>query len=216
MDITYLGHSSFRLRGKNASLVTDPYDSKMVGLKFPNVSSDIVTVSHNHQDHNQSQLVKEVKKVIDGPGEYEVSGISIIGLATYHDNKKGEERGSNTVYVIEIDGLRVVHLGDLGHKLTEDILEDLGTVDILLIPIGGFYTIDAHEAVELTASIEPSITIPMHYYKDGMNQEAFGKLSKLDNFLREVGLSVETLDKLSIKKEELSEEQKVVVLGLVS
>lgn len=212
MDIVYLGHSSFRLRGKSASLVTDPYDPKMVGFKYGGVSADIVTISHNHEDHNQADLVKDVQKVISGPGEYEVRGVSIIGIPSYHDNKKGELRGKNTIYVIEMDRLRIVHLGDLGHTLPEDTLEDLGTVDILLIPVGGEYTIGPSEAAELVRSIEPSVTIPMHYHLSGINEESFGKLAKLDDFLKDAGLSSEVMEKFSIKKEELQEEQKVIVL----
>lgn len=213
MEISYLGHSSFRLKGRTANVVTDPYDSKMLGFKFPVVSADIVTLSHNHDDHNQSKLVSDVKKVIDGPGEYEIAGVSIIGISSFHDDKKGEERGKNVIYIFEMDGLRLVHLGDLGHKLSENVLEDFGTVNVLMIPVGGFYTIGPSEAVELVNAIEPSIIIPMHYFSEGMNTEVFGKIAKVDDFLRDVGLTVERVDKLSVKKEELAEEQKVVVLS---
>ena len=212
MDITYLGHSSFRLRGKSLSLVSDPFDSKKVGLKFPKISADLVTVSHAHDDHGFVQAVSDVKKVIDGPGEYEISGVSIIGFGTYHDSKKGVERGKNTIYVIEMDDLRLVHLGDLGHRLTEDVLGELGEVDVLMIPVGGIYTIGPSEAGEVVRDIEPRITIPMHYKISGINQEGFGELATVDDFLREVSLPVERLEKLSIKKNELGEEMKVVVL----
>jgi L-ascorbate metabolism protein UlaG (beta-lactamase superfamily) len=212
MDIIFLGHASFRLRGKTASLVTDPFDPEMVGLKFPKVTADIVTISHDHNDHNKYELVRDVGKVVDGPGEYEISGVSIIGISTFHDDKKGDLRGKNTIYVIEIDDLRVVHLGDLGHKLKEDTLESIGTIDILMIPVGGVYTIGSHEAVELTRAIDPSITIPMHYLSEGMNEESFGKLSKVDSFLSEVGLSIERTQKLSVKKADLVEDQKKVVV----
>ncbi len=185
----------------------------MLGFKFPAVLADIVTLSHDHDDHNKADQVSEVKKVVSGPGEYEISGVSIIGLPSFHDDKKGEERGKNTIYIFEMDDLRIVHFGDLGHKLPESVLEDLGTVDIMMVPVGGFYTIGAGEASELVASVEPGIVIPMHYLVPGMNLEVFGKLSKVDDFLKEVGLPVENSDKLSIKKEELSEEQKIVVLN---
>ncbi len=212
MDITYFGHSSFKLRGKTATVVTDPYDPKMVGLKFAKVSADIVTVSHDHHDHNFVSQVTDVKKVVQGPGEYEISGVSIIGFDSYHDEAKGLERGKNTIFVIEIDGIRVAHLGDLGHKLSEDVIGEMGTVDILLIPVGGVYTIDSDTAAEVVREIEPSITIPMHYYIDGMDENAFGKLAKVDAFITEIGLSVERLEKLSLKKSEIQEDQKVIVL----
>lgn len=212
MDITYLGHASFRLRGKAATLVTDPFDPGMLGFKFPKVSAEIVTISHNHDDHNKSELVEGVRKVVSGPGEYEISGVSIIGISTYHDEKEGELRGKNTIYVIEMDDLRLVHLGDLGHKLSEDTLEEVGTVDILMVPVGGVYTIDYSTAAEVTRKIEPSIVIPMHYREKAMNREAFGKLSSVEDFLNELALPVEKLDKLSIRKPEIGEESKVVVL----
>src|SRR3989304_462301 len=114
MDITYLGHSSFRLRGKQASLVTDPYHSQMVGLKFPrHVTADVVTVSHNHEDHNATAAVEENPFVISGPGEYEVKGVNVLGIASFHDDAKGAKRGRNIIYRIEMDGVAIVHLGDL-------------------------------------------------------------------------------------------------------
>lgn len=213
MDITYLGHSSFRIKGKNASVVTDPYDSEKVGIKFPKVSADIVTLSHNHSDHNQSVLVSDTKKVIDGPGEYEIMGVSVIGLSTYHDDQKGAERGKNTIYILEMDGLRIAHLGDLGHELGEDMVGEIGTIDILMAPIGGFYTVDAEKAASVVREIEPSIIIPMHYLASGMNKETFGKLSGVDDFVNLTGLVSEKLDKLSVKKSDIPEEgTKIVIL----
>lgn len=212
MDITFLGHSSFRIRGKEAVLVTDPFDPQMVGLKYPRVTADVVTISHDHKDHNQKEMVSGARKVVDGPGEYEILGISIIGISTYHDDKKGELRGKNTVYVIELDGLRLAHLGDLGHKLSERILEAMGSIDILMIPVGGEYTIAPAVAAEVVRSFEPIITIPMHYQVKGLKPDMFNKLSKVDPFLSDLGLPVDRLEKLSVKKEGLGEDQKVVVL----
>jgi len=212
MDIVYLGHSSFRLKGKDASVVTDPYDPKMVGLKYSGVEGDIVTVSHNHNDHNQASLVKNAKKTVAGPGEYEIMGVSILGFASYHDDAKGEKRGANTIYVFEMDELRLCHLGDLGHELSEDLVEALGDIDILFIPVGGEFTIGPEAAVKVVQAIEPSLTIPMHYQAPGLNPEGFKALAPVDDFLKEVGVTVERLPKLTIKKEDLGEDQKVVVL----
>lgn len=212
MDIIYLGHSSFRLRGKDASLVTDPFDPRMVGLSYPKVEADIVTVSHEHAGHNKTDLVKNVSKVVSGPGEYEIKGVSIIGISSFHDNKKGTLRGSNTIYIIEMDKLRLVHLGDLGHKLEDNIFSDFGDIDVLMIPVGGEYTIAASDAVEVVQAIEPEIVIPMHYKMQGMDEKTFGKISAVDEFLNQMGLTVERTDKLSIKKESLFGDQKVVVL----
>ncbi len=212
MDITFLGHASFRLKGKTASLVTDPFDPQMVGLKFPKVSADIVTVSHKHKDHNQVELVKDVKKAVSGPGEYEINEVSIIGLSSYHDDKKGKLRGKNTIYVIEMDGLRIVHLGDLGHKLSEKVLEHIGSVDVLMVSVGWEDAFGPAEAAEIVRSIEPKIVIPMHYKRPNLNPEIFAKLATVDSFLAQMGLPTERTNKLSIKAETIGEEQKVVIL----
>ena len=212
MDISYLGHSAFKIKGKTATIITDPFDSGMVGLKFPKSDADIVTVSHNHDDHSQTSLVTGVKRVIEGPGEYEIGGVSFIGIPSFHDNKKGDERGKNTIFVIEIDGLRLCHLGDLGHALNESQLSEIGDIDILFVPVGGQFTIGPKEAVEVANSIEPKVIIPMHYLTDSMNQEAFGALSKVDEFLTEMGLKVERLPRFSIKAGELSSEDVYIVV----
>lgn len=214
MDITYLGHASFKIKGKNATVVTDPYDANDVGFKFPTTEADIVTVSHEHGDHNKVEKITGEPFIIRGPGEYEVKGVSVLGFPTFHDDKKGEEKGSNTIYVFEIEGLRIAHLGDLGHKLSEKLVEDLGDIDILLIPVGGFYTIDAATAVEVVQSIEPSIVIPMHFKAPGINEGVFGKLTTSDDFVKMLSLPSENLAKLSIKKSEIAEEKKVIVLEM--
>ena len=213
MDIIFLGHSSFKISGKTASVLTDPFDPNTVGLKFPKVSADIVTISHDHNDHNQVNLVSDVKRVIKGPGEYEIAGISIIGFSSFHDDKKGEVRGKNTIYIFEIDGLRIAHLGDLGHNLDDEMVSGIGDINILLIPVGGEYTIGPAIALGIVQNIEPDIVIPMHYQMEGLNPEVFSKLENLDGFLKEVGVTVERLDKLTVKKEELGETKKIVILA---
>jgi len=200
------------MKGKNASVVTDPFDPKVVGIKFPPIEADIVTVSHDHPDHNKIDLVKNYVQAIKGPGEYEIRGISILGFPSFHDDKKGELRGKNVVFVYEIDGLRICHLGDLGHNLSDEMVEEVGDIDILMIPVGGFYTIGPGVAAEIVRNIEPSIVMPMHYNTGELDQNAFGKLEKVDAFLKEIGMTVERLPRLTIKKEELGENQKVVIL----
>ncbi len=212
MDITYLGHSSFKLKGKNATVITDPFDPTMVGLKYPMQEADIVTVSHQHPDHNKVEHIKNVQRVIDAPGEYEIAGVSIIGVPSFHDDKKGEERGKNTIFVYEIDDLRLAHLGDLGHKLSADSLEEIGNIDILMIPVGGKFTINSEIAVEVVRSIEPSIIIPMHYMVEGLNPQTFEGLEKVEEFVNAAGVPSETVDKLTIKKSDIGEEQKIVIL----
>jgi L-ascorbate metabolism protein UlaG (beta-lactamase superfamily) len=215
MDITYLGHSSFKIRTKTASIITDPFDPQMVGLKFPANEADIVTISHAHRDHNALEKISGVKKVIEGPGEYEVQGVSIIGYPSFHDTKRGAERGKNIIYVFEADDLRLAHLGDLGHPLSDDLVNQMGSIDILMVPVGGFYTIGLKEATEVTSKIDPYFVLPMHYKVLGMNPQAFDKLEPIEPFLKEIGMTVENLPKFSIKREDILEDQgsKVIVLN---
>lgn len=213
MEITYLGHSSFRIKTKNASVVTDPFDPKIVGLKYSGIEGEIVTISHGHLDHSEFAMVGGTKKVINGPGEYEISGVSIIGYPSFHDNKKGEERGKNTIYVYEVGGLRIAHLGDLGHTLSDDMINEMGAIDVLMIPVGGTYTIGPKEAVEIVGKISPNFVLPMHYKTPGMNEKEFGSLEPKETFLKEIGITVEVLPKLIIKKGDITEDQgtKVIV-----
>lgn len=210
MDITWLGHSSFRIKGKNASIVTDPYGSS-TGLKFPKVEADIVLISHDHEDHNNLAGVGNSTgrpKVVSGPGEYEIREVSIFGIFTYHDNKNGQERGRNTVYTITIDGMHLCHLGDLGHKLTQEQIAEIGTTDILFVPVGGVYTIDAGQAVEAVTSIDPKVVIPMHYKVSGLKYE----LQSLDDFVKAIGMEPVKVDKYSITPDKLPEERQLIVL----
>jgi len=213
MEITFLGHSSFKIKGKNLVLVTDPFDPEAVGFKFPKVKAEIVTISHEHQDHNRQDLVGGVKKVISGPGEYEIADTSIIGFSSFHDSVQGKERGKNTLYLIEMDDIRIVHLGDLGHTLGEQKIAQIGEIDLLMLPVGGVYTLGPKEAVEIARSLNPKIILPMHYWMDGLNPEVFSKLLPVENFLSQMGVEVKKLPKLVIKKgEPLSEEQVIVLL----
>lgn len=215
MDIRYLGHASFLIKGKTVSVVTDPFDPKMTGLKFPKVSADIVTVSHDHPDHNQSKLVEGSPFVIVNPGEYEKQGVKITGVGVFHDKKQGAERGRNTLFKIEIDGISLLHCGDLGHLLSEEILEELGKVDILLIPTGGVYTIDARDACVIVQKIEPAIVVPMHYQNSLLNQDGFAGLAPLSDFIKAMGVAApEAVKKLTVKKEDLADEMKVIVLEI--
>jgi L-ascorbate metabolism protein UlaG (beta-lactamase superfamily) len=216
MEITYLGHSSFKIKGKEASLITDPYESEMVGIKYRSQSADILLISHEHNDHNRSDLVKDVRFEIRNPGEYEFAGVSVFGYTTYHDDIKGEKRGKNTVYVVEIDGIKIAHLGDIGHIPSEKQVEEFGEIDILMIPVGGFYTISADEAVQAISLMEPKLVLPMHYKFAGINEDNFSNLGTLEDFLKISGMTVERLDKLKISVNDIKEEQKVVVLEKVA
>lgn len=218
MDITYLGHSSFKIRGKNATVITDPFDPQMVGLKFPKLEADIVTISHHHADHAYLDIVTDPKLakqpvVVDGPGEYEIKGVNILGISSFHDDQDGSQRGSNTIYEIRLDGLTLLHLGDLGHKLTEKQTGEIEDVDILFLPVGGFYTIDSKIASEVVTEIEPKIIIPMHYQRPGLNPQYFEKLTVVEEFLKVMGKTdLQPQDKLSLTKDKLPEETQIVLL----
>lgn len=194
-------------------MVTDPFGT-MVGLPFPkHTTAAIVTLSHDHEDHNAAELIEGNPFVVRGPGEYEVKGVGIVGVGVFHDEAGGTKRGKNTMYRIELDGISIVHLGDLGHELSSAHVDSLDGVDILLVPVGGFYTIDAVTAAKVVGEIEPSIVIPMHYLVSGLDQKAFGSLTGVDAFLKEMGKTdVNPQSKLTITKEKMPEEMQVVVL----
>ena len=216
MIITYHGHSSYKLKGKGGAVVTDPFHS-YVGFNFPNVSADVVTVSHDHKDHCQVSQISGTSRrknpfVIDTPGEYEVGGISVFGVRTFHDESQGAERGPNTVFTVLLDDMRVCHLGDLGHELTAADMTKIGMVDILLCPVGGVFTIDPKAAVKIIKALEPSIVIPMHYKTASHDEKVFGEMSTVDEFLKEYGVEVHTEEKLNIDRHRLPDETEVVVL----
>lgn len=212
MDIKYFGHSSFFIKGKEARLVTDPFDPEMIGIIYPKVEADIVTISHQHKDHNNIFAIDGNPLIIDWPGQYEKKGMRITGFKSFHDKKNGEERGENTLFKIEEEEISVLHCGDLGLIPDAKFLDDIGEVDILIVPVGGFYTINSDEAIELIKKIEPSIIIPMHY-NTGTNKD----LAPLSEFLKKMGAeSLVPVPKLTIKKEELGEEMKVVSMQITS
>ncbi|OGD62542.1 hypothetical protein A2160_05850 [Candidatus Beckwithbacteria bacterium RBG_13_42_9] len=216
MQINYLGHSSFRIKTKTATLVTDPY-SPEVGFKMPKVTADIVTVSHQHFDHNYTEGVAPSQEggkpfLITGPGEYEIKEVSIHGVSLYHDNQKGEENGKTTAFVITAEEMVLCHLGDLGHTLTTRQQEIIGEIDVLFIPVGGGKSLDAGKAAEVVNQLEPKIVVPMHY-KTPDHAPRFAKLAEVDAFLKEMGTAKKELDKLILSKSELEEkEMEVVVL----
>jgi len=208
MDITYLGHSSFKLRGKSVTLVTDPFDPGVTGLKFPkHTACDIVTVTHDHKDHNAVGLLDGDPFIVKGSGEYDIKGVGIIGLTTDHG---GENAGKNTIYRIEMDELNIVHLGDLGRQLTSAEIDALDGVDVLFIPVGGKYTIDAAQAKKIIAEIEPKIIIPMHYDRPGLTIEGLAPVSV---FLKEMDKeTVIAQPKLAVSKGKIPEETQIIVL----
>lgn len=186
MDVTWHGHGCFRLRGRNAAAVTDPYPASL-GAKLPKLEADVVTVSHGHPNHSfVDAVVTEDAFVVDGPGEYEVKGITVFGIRTFHDSQGGAELGGNTIYVIEVDEIRICHLGDLGHSLDDSAIEAIGTaIDVLLVPVGGGRSLGAEKAAEVVRAIEPRWVVPMHYRVPGLKTELDG----VETFLKEMGVT---------------------------
>jgi L-ascorbate metabolism protein UlaG (beta-lactamase superfamily) len=212
MQISYLGHSCFKIEvkagGENVTILIDPYDDS-VGLPMPKTKADIALVTHDHFDHDNLAAVKGEPFIIKGAGEYEFKKVFVYGVPTYHDEAKGAERGPNTCFRIDAEDLALVHLGDLGHILDEEQLELLEEADILLIPVGGKYTLDAKKAAEVVSQIEPRIVIPMHYKVPGLKVD----LDPVDGFLKEMGAKkAESIDKLKITKKDLMTEDTQVVL----
>ena len=199
MDISWLGHSCFRLKGSQATIITDPYSPEL-GYSLGKPTARIVTVSHQHPGHSYTQGIGDEPRLVTGPGEYEISGVLIIGIATFHDAEEGRKRGKNTIYLIGVDGVSVCHLGDLGHVLTTEQVEELGNVDVLLLPVGGVSTISAPTAAEVVRQLEPKAVIPMHYKTEALNRE----LETVDRFLKEMGVKeVSSQPKLSCTKANL-------------
>ncbi|MBI2314571.1 MBL fold metallo-hydrolase [Candidatus Daviesbacteria bacterium] len=216
MDLYWYGQACFKIKGKKTAVLTDPFDPEFVGLKVPkDLQSDIVLSTHDHKDHNfvsaaiSSRGIKPM--IFDKPGEYEVAGVVITGINSFHDNSEGSQRGKNTIFHLFFDGLDIVHLGDLGqNKLSEEQVAEIGQTDILLIPVGSIYTIDAKAASDIVSQLEPKIIIPMHYKLDGLKFELDG----VESFLKEMGVeNISPQPKLSITKEKLPEEPQVVVLS---
>lgn len=217
MDIYWYGQSCFKLKGKNATVVFDPFDPEFVGFKLPrDLSADVVLTSHEHKDHNNFKAVAQSPlgkspMVFKDPGEYEVSEVVITGINSFHDNTEGSEKGLNTIFHLFFDGLDIVHLGDLGQsKLTEEQVAQIGETDILLVPVGSIYTIDAKAASDIVSQLEPKIIIPMHYKIEELKFELEG----VENFLKEMGAEgVVPVPKLAISKDKLPEEPQIVVLN---
>ncbi|MBI3362109.1 MAG: MBL fold metallo-hydrolase [Chloroflexi bacterium] len=213
MEITWYGHSCFRLSERGyATITTDPFDDS-VGYPVPKIKADIVTVSHDAPGHNNTAAVKGARPIL-GPGEYEIGGVFITGIATARPDgkKKKDSEGSqpNTLYLFDFDGLTVCHLGDLDHVPTQAQIEDLGTVNVALVPVGGGGGLNAAQAAEVISLIEPSIVVPMHY----KTPETSLKLDPLSKFLKEMGLgNLKPEDALKVTKSQLPEETQVVALN---
>lgn len=212
MTITWYGHSCFRLESKDISLLTDPFSSE-IGLRPPKIKDDIVLVSHQHYDHNNTEGRPQESFLAEGPGEYEIKGVSIKGIQSFHDKSQGRERGLNTIYVIKMEDMILAHLGDFGEeKLSEEQVEKIGDIDILMIPVGGVYTINFKEAVGVIHQVEPKIIIPMHYKIEGLKIDIDGP----EKFLKEMSLTPEKVEKsYKVQSKNLpAEEMKLVLFSI--
>jgi len=211
MEITWFGHSCFRLTERSlATVVTDPFDSEAVGYEPLKLKADIVTVSHDAPGHNLTNAVKGTSHVIDGPGEFEIGGVFITGVQTDGAGKKGAERPRNTLYVFDYMGITVAHLGDLRSVPTQAEIEALGTVHVALVPVGAGGSLNAAKAAEVVSLLEPGIVIPMHYHTPASKVP----LDHLEKFLKEMGLhEAESVSSLKVTRSSLPDETRVIVLN---
>jgi L-ascorbate metabolism protein UlaG (beta-lactamase superfamily) len=212
MEITWYGHSCFRLTERNlATVVTDPFDNKTIGYFPLKLKADIVTVSHDAPGHNNTETVKGSSHVITGPGEFEIGGVFITGVQTDGGgpSKKAKDQTRNTLYVFDYDGLTVAHLGDLKQLPPQTEIEALGTVNVALVPVGGGGGLNAAKAAEVISLLEPNIVIPMHYATSDVKLP----LDPLNKFLKEMGLGKqESQPSLKVSRSGLPEETHVIIL----
>jgi L-ascorbate metabolism protein UlaG (beta-lactamase superfamily) len=208
MEITWYGHSCFRLTERNfVTVVTDPYDSKAIGYDPLKLKAEIVTISHDAPGHNNSDAVKGTTHVLTGPGEFEIGGVFITAVQT--DGAKKKEKVRNTVYVFDYDGITVAHLGDLQQIPTQSEIELLGTVNVALVPVGGGTSLNAAKAAEVVSMLEPNLVVPMHY----ATPDAKIKLDDLNKFIKEMGLGKQVAQpSLKVTRTSLPSETHVVVL----
>lgn len=208
MTISWFGHSCFRIESKDGSILIDPF-SKEIGLRPPKIKDDLVLVTHQHFDHNNTEGAEPGTFIIEGPGEYEKQGVAVRGIFSYHDNSEGKERGINTIYCLKTEDIKVCHLGDLGQdKLTDEQVEAIGDIDILMIPVGGNYTIGAKQATGVITQIEPKIIIPMHYKVPGLTVDIDGP----EKFLKELGLEAEKVEKYKVTHKTLPTEETKLIM----
>ena len=209
MEITWLGHSCFSIKEKGKVLVTDPY-SPDLGYAPLKISADVVTISHFHPGHSYIEGIDNNPKQITTPGEFEIGGLFATGVSTFHDSENGSVRGRNTVFLVELGNMVLCHLGDLGHRLTPQLLEELGSVDVLFLPVGGGSTISVNLAVETVRALDPRIVIPMHYQTPVLKRD----LETVDVFLKKIeAQGIEAKPKLSLSQSSLPSNTEVVVLN---
>lgn len=210
MKITWYGHSCFRLRSRRGTVITDPYSAEL-GYNVPRLRADIVTVSHDHPHHNNVKAVKGKPLIINGPGEYEIKGIFVIGIPTSHGGRGEKPAARNTVYLFDFGGVTICHLGELSRVPTQAEVEELSDVDVLLVPVGGRNTIGAAKASDVISLLEPKIVIPMHYQTEVLQGL---QLRPVDNFLKEMGIKKAVPEEtVSVTKGGLPSDTQVIVMN---
>ncbi len=214
MKIKWYGHAAFLITSdQGIKIILDPYEPGAFGgqLSYGKIpdQADVVLVSHDHADHNDTKSLPGSPQVVKGSGSKTVKGIIVKGVATYHDPSKGSERGANTIYNLQVDGIQVCHLGDLGHGLSEKEVKEIGPVDILLLPVGGFFTIDAKEASRIVDQIKPKVVIPMHF----KTEKCGFPIASVDDFLKgKSGIKRTNTSEVTFQKETLPQKMEIIVL----
>ncbi|MEG0774600.1 MBL fold metallo-hydrolase [Clostridium sp.] len=208
ITIEYFGHSSFGISNKDGmQIVTDPYDP-MLGYKFPSISTNLLTVSHDHFDHNNVAAVESYEELINTTtGSFKVDDIKVKGISTYHDGEQGASRGTNTIYTYEINNIKVCHLGDLGHQLSKEQINSIGKVDVLMIPVGGFFTIESEDVISAINSLDPKVVIPMHYVTETswpVFEDYIAPVSDFTSRINSEGWTVNEVDNLTVTKQMLN------------
>lgn len=210
MIITYYGHSLFTMEAADGhTLVTDPFDASM-GYPMGRLQGDVITVSHEHHDHNNTSMVDGSPVVIRGEGAYDpLPNVRVTGMPSFHDEDQGARRGRNTLYLIEMDGLRLLHLGDLGHELSRTVLNTLGRIDVLMVPVGGYYTIDHNQAASLCQALNPRIILPMHYRTKASERLP---IATVEDFLKVLDVYPTPMPLLRVTREDLGAQPHVALL----
>jgi len=208
MKIKWLGQAAFVIKN-NQNLVTDPFNP-LVGRLPKDLTAAAVTVSHTHLDHNYTQGVGGGPQIINQAGDFTVGDFEIKGVSTFHDNANGAKRGINIVFTIRVDGLNLCHLGDLGHVLTEAQLKEIGPVDILMIPVGGHFTIGPSETVQIINQIKPKVVLPMHYKPNGSFMP--WPLANVSDFIKELGWKVQEVEELEIDSKNIDSYKNQIIV----
>lgn len=207
-EFRWFGHSCFRIKAREATVLTDPV-GRVTGYAMPKQQVDIVTLSHDHPGHANLDAVRPEYQLVKGPGEYELHEVFITGIRTYHDDEKGKKFGYNTVYLIELEGMVICHLGDLGHALTEEQAEAMAGSDVLLVPAGGGTVLDPVRAAEVISQLEPKIVIPMQFATDIGDKSLDG----VDAFCKQLGVEMPAPeDKLVLRQSDIGEAMRLVIL----